>query len=91
VCSCAYLCHMRTTIDLPEPLFNSIKLLTLQKRISLKAFITQALEAALQAPANSGNRMEKPPIIRSKGVIPLLTKQSLAELLETEDKAKAGL
>jgi hypothetical protein len=82
---------MRTTIDLPEPLFNSLKLLTLQNRISLKAFITQALEAALQAPASAGTRMEKPPIIRSKGVIPKLPKQALAELLETEDEAKAGL
>jgi len=82
---------MRTTIDLPDPLFNSLKLVTLQKRVSLKTFITQALEAALQAPAATGTRMEKPPISRSKGVIPVLTKQSLAELQETEDEAKAGL
>ena len=82
---------MRTTIDLPEPLFKSLKLLTLQKGVSLKTFITQALEAALQAPAAAGTRMDKPPITRSKGVIPALSKQSLAELLETEDDAKAGL
>ncbi len=52
--SCAHLCGMRTTIDLPEPLFKSLKLLTLQKGVSLKTFITQALEAALQAPAAAG-------------------------------------
>jgi hypothetical protein len=82
---------MRTTIDLPEPLFKSLKLLTLQKRISLKAFITQALETALQAPAATGTRMEKPPISRSKGVIPGLSKQALTELLAIEDEAKAAL
>jgi hypothetical protein len=84
------LCGLRTTIDLPEPLFRSLKLLTLQKGVSLKTFITQALEAALQAPAGEGTRMEKPPITRGKGVIPILTKQTLAELLETEDETKAG-
>jgi hypothetical protein len=82
---------MRTTLDLPEPLFRSLKLLTVQKRISLKDFITQALEVALQAPATKGARMEKPPIIRGKGVVPALTKQSLAKLQEAEDGAKAGL
>lgn len=87
---CAYLCGMRTTIDLPEPLFRSLKLLTVQKGISLKAFITQALEAALQAPAAAGTRMEKPPITRSKGIVPILTKQSLGELLESEDETKSG-
>jgi hypothetical protein len=90
VCPCAYLCGMRTTIDLPEPLFRSLKLLTVQKGVSLKTFITQALEAALQAPTAAGTRMEQPPITRGKGVIPLLTKESLAELLETEDESKSG-
>ncbi len=82
---------MRTTIDLPEPLYKSLKLLTLQQRISLKAFIKQALETALQAPVTTGTTMEKPPISRSKGVIPGLSKQASTELLAIEDEAKAGL
>ena len=81
---------MRTTIDLPEPLFRSLKLLTVQKGVSLKTFITQALEAALQAPAAAGTRMEKPPITRSKGIVPILTKQSVGELLESEYETKSG-
>ena len=82
---------MRTTIDLPEPLFKSLKLLTVQKRISLKDFITQAVEAALQAPVTQAKRMEKPPIVRGPKVVPALTSQDLAELQEVEDEAKAGL
>ncbi len=87
---CADLCSMRISIDLPEPLLKRLKLLAVQKDISLKAFITQALEAALQAPAAAGTRMEKPPITRSKGIVPILTKQSLGELLESEDETKSG-
>ena len=44
----------------------------------------------LQCPTAAGRRMDKPPIIRCKGVIPVLTKRSLLELLETEDALKAG-
>ena len=81
---------MRTTIDLPEPLFHSLKLLTLQRRVSLKTFITQALEAALQAQSPAPTRMETPPIKRNHGVLPALSKQELASLLQSEDEGKAG-
>jgi hypothetical protein len=82
---------MRTTIDLPEPLFHSLKLLTLQRRVSLKTFITQALEAALQAQSPAPTRMETPPIKRYHGVLPALSKHELASLLQSEDEGKAGL
>ena len=81
---------MRISIDLPEPLLKSLKLMAVQRGISLKTFITQALEAALQAPAAAGTRMEKPPITRSNAVIPLQTKQSLFALLQAEDETKSG-
>ncbi len=81
---------MRISVDLPEPLLKRLKLLTVQKGVNLKTFITQALEAALQAPAAAGTRMEQPPITRGKGIIPILTKQSLGELLESEDEPKSG-
>ena len=81
---------MRTTIDLPEPLFHSLKLLTLQRRVSLKTFITQALEAALQAQAPAPTRMETPPIMRSQDVLPALSNHELASLLQSEDEGKAG-
>ena len=87
---CADLCSMRISVDLPEPLLKRLKLLTVQKGVNLKTFITQALEAALQAPAAAGTRMEQPPITRGKGIIPILTKQSLGELLESEDEPKSG-
>lgn len=81
---------MRISVDLPEPLLKRLKLLTVQKGVNLKTCITQALEAALQAPAAAGTRMEQPPITRGKGIIPILTKQSLGELLESEDEPKSG-
>lgn len=91
MCVCAHNnASMRTTIDLPEPLFHSIKLLTLQRRISLKTFITKALEDALQAPKSQSTRMESPPIVRNHGVLPLLSSHDLASLLQSEDETKAG-
>ncbi|HEY8991063.1 MAG TPA: hypothetical protein VIM46_03735 [Luteolibacter sp.] len=42
---------MKTTIDLPDPLFRRAKATASERGISLKSFITNAVEQSLNAPA----------------------------------------
>jgi hypothetical protein len=47
---------MRTTIELPDPLFRVAKSLASERGISLKAFFTDALKKAVIQPAAGGAR-----------------------------------
>ena len=82
---------MRTTIELPEPLFQRAKLAALQRRLSLKGLITLALQRELDAGPPSACRMSAPPI--SLATTPRAHAQSNAELallMDEEDLTKAG-
>jgi hypothetical protein len=80
---------MRTTIDLPDPLFRVVKSLASEKGISLKDFFTEALQRAVSQPPSRGHRMDLPPV-RSVGGkrIPVRSNSQLAELLEKEELGK---
>ena len=80
---------MRTTIDLPDPLFRVAKTLASEKGISLKDFFTEALQRAVSQPPFLGQRMDLPPV-RSVGGkrIPVRSNAQLAELLEKEELGK---
>jgi hypothetical protein len=80
---------MRTTIDLPDPLFRVAKTLASEKGISLKDFFTEALQRAVSQPPSRGQRMDLPPV-RSVGGkrIPVRSNVQLAELLENEELGK---
>lgn len=87
---CAYLC-MRTTIDLPDTLFERAKSVALQRRLTLKSFITQAVQHEIDAAKPPRLRMTQAPI--SLELVPKLpprTAGELAAMLEEEDLAKAG-
>jgi predicted DNA binding CopG/RHH family protein len=43
---------MKTTIDLPDPLFRRVKATAAVNGLSLKSFITQAVEQSLNTPKN---------------------------------------
>jgi hypothetical protein len=80
---------MRTTIELPDPLFRVVKSLASEKGISLKDFFTEALQMAVSQPPSLGQRMDLPPV-RSVGGkrIPVRSNAQLAELLEKEELGK---
>ena len=80
---------MRTTIELPDPLFRVAKTLASEKGISLKDFFTEALQRAVSQPPSRGHRMDLPPV-RSVGGkrIPVRSNAQLAELLEKEELGK---
>jgi hypothetical protein len=79
---------MRTTIELPTPLFRDIKAATAARGTTLKEFITEAARRALQA-ADEAPRMDRPPVPRGSPTIRARSNRELAELLEKEDLRKA--
>lgn len=82
---------MRTTIELPEPLFQRAKLAALQRRVTLKGLITVALQRELDGGQSSPCRMTTPPIPHDMvPQAPALTNAELAVLMEEEDLAKVG-
>jgi hypothetical protein len=58
---------MRTTVDIPDPLFRKMKQVAALSGMSLKEFITRAIEAELskQRMPNKRHRVRLP-LIRSK-------------------------
>lgn len=84
---CAYLC-VRTTIELPTPLFRDVKAATAARGTTLKEFITEAVRRALETP-DEAPRMERPPVPRGKGTIRARSNREIAALLEREDLRKA--
>ena len=79
---------MRTTIELPTPLFRDAKAAVAARGTTLKEFITQAVQQALTSPDKS-RRMERPPVSRGKATIRARSNREIAALLENEDLRKA--
>jgi hypothetical protein len=57
---------MRTTIDLPDPLFRELKTVAAQRGTSLKDIIRSAVEAEIRKPESKIRRKAKFPILPSK-------------------------
>jgi len=82
---------MRTTLDLPEPLFRRAKLAAVQRRLTLKDLVALALQRELDGPAPAARRMTAPPVpLATTPAAPALTNAQIAALLDKEDLAKSG-
>ena len=57
---------MRTTIDLPDPLFRQVKSVAALKGSTLKDFIQDALQQAVTTDGRVRRRRVRLPLIRSK-------------------------
>jgi hypothetical protein len=59
---------VRTTIDIPDPLFRDVKFAAVRRGITLKELITGAIEKELRgkAAARTGHRIEAP-LVKRKG------------------------
>lgn len=81
---------MRTTIDLPDNLYRSVKLKATEQGLTLKEFVVRGMETSLQTASQRGYRMEQPPIPRREGgaTIPARSNRELAEMLETSGENK---
>lgn len=85
---------MRTTIDLPDDLYRTLKARAALNGMSLRELVQRLIEQGLKFPAparrpESGRREPPPVIIPPRGVpIPALSQAELARLEEEEDEAK---
>lgn len=84
---------MRTTIDLPDPLFREVKIRAVQQGVTLKDLVAKYIEAGLRgqsAPVPAAQR-QRPPLpvaIRldpAKPPTQALSNKELSSLLEDED------
>lgn len=83
---------MRTTLELPDPLFREVKARAAQTGVKLKELLARYIEAGLRAPLTQS---VQPPIRRTPPVaikripgtppVPALTNAQLNVLLDQED------
>jgi hypothetical protein len=75
---------MRTTIDIPEPVYRQLKGRAAKEGTSAKELILRGVESILREPRRKSGRRVKLPIIRSKrpGTI-VLDNATIDEILST--------
>jgi hypothetical protein len=82
---------MRTTIELPDPLFQRAKMVALQRRLTLKELISLSLQRELEADHPAPRRMTAPPISgRAIASVPALSNAEIAGLMDDEEFIKTG-
>ena len=83
---------MRTTIDLPDDLYRTLKGRAGLSGVTLRQLVQQLIEQGLRAPRSEpgGGRHAPPPvIIPPRGVpIPALPREVVRRIEEEEDEAK---
>ncbi len=86
---------MRTTLDLPDPLFRELKAQSALRGVKLKEFVTDLLQAGLahDAAARTSPRARSPlPVIRKATGVrhPALSNREIENLLVAEDAPDGG-
>ena len=79
---------MRTTIDLPDPLFRDLKMLAVRRGVTLKALIQESVEKELKGNVASGYRVKHPLIPRKGRHTINLTNVEIEEIFANEDAKK---
>jgi len=87
---------MRTTIDLPESLYRTLKVRAGMSGITLKQLVQQLIEHGMRSGRGEApvrRRTPPPVIIPPRGVsIPAMSREEIRRIEEEEDEAKyAGL
>lgn len=87
---------MRTTVDLPDELYRSLKARAALSGVPVRQLVQRLIEQGLRSavstqPAATARREPPPVIIPPRGVrIPAIPRAELRRLEETEDEAKDG-
>ena len=86
---------MRTTLDLPDPLFRELKARAAMQGMKMKELITRLIEAGLRQPPTDvperRARRSPPPIIAKANTgrpIPALSREQMAQFEIDEDLEK---
>ncbi|HET9784857.1 MAG TPA: hypothetical protein VFP94_07870 [Terriglobales bacterium] len=85
---------MRTTVDLPDSVYRSLKVKASMQGVTFKKLLLEYVERGLREPEHAtkrGRKDEPPVIIPPTGQpIPLLSANEIRRLEEIEDLAKLG-
>ncbi|HEY8055736.1 MAG TPA: hypothetical protein VIE13_07475 [Terriglobales bacterium] len=83
---------MRTTVDIPDPVFRSLKVRAGLQGVTLKQLFLQYVERGLREPeqAKRGRRDDPPVAIPPSGRTIRLTPEDIHRLEEEDDEAKLG-
>jgi hypothetical protein len=86
---------MRTTLDLPDPIFRDLKMKAAAEGLTLKELLTGFVENGLYGSSESEKkpvRSPLPPPRESTGhVIPSLTNAEIDEIFLREDMERSGI
>ena len=83
---------MRTTIDLPEDLYRTLKVRASMSGLTLRELVNQLIEQGLRSPKSdpsAGRRYPPPVIILPRGApIRAVSRQEVRQIEEEEDEGK---
>jgi len=83
---------MKTTLDIPDPIFRQAKARAALRGVSLRQFVTEAIEAKVTAPAPGQSGSAEPPWMRGFGALADLHRETckvearIAEAFEVLDE-----
>jgi hypothetical protein len=84
---------MRTTLDLPDPLFREVKTRAVEQGVTLKDLLARYIQAGMNAPVSEASRVPRahvplPYFRKTEGpAIPARSNAELFAILEGEDIA----
>lgn len=80
---------MRTTLDLPDPLFKELKMRAVQQGTTLKDLLARYIESGLRGSQHPPAKRSAPPFaiarIPESALHPALTNEQLHQILESEE------
>jgi hypothetical protein len=76
---------MKTTIEIPEPLFRQAKAKAAMDGLSLREIFIHGLQLAVQTPSTTTKQRAAFPLIRAAKNAPRLTDEQIYEALSTDE------
>jgi hypothetical protein len=76
---------MKTTIEIPEPLFRQAKARAAMDGLSLRDLFVRGLQLAVQTPSTATKQRAAFPLIRSVKIEPPLTDEQIYTALNTDE------
>lgn len=67
---------MKTTLDIPDPIFRQAKAKAALRGVSLRQFVAEAIEAKVSPPTASRSKAADPPWMRGFGALADLHKET---------------
>lgn len=83
---------MKTTLDIPDPIFRQAKARAALRGVSLRQFVTEAIEEKITSPASRRTGSSEPPWMRGFGALADLHQEThkvdacIAETFEVLDE-----